>query len=186
MKKAKVYGTRYSQAVTHPSTNRARRCLTSVIGREPVLSTWYGRRRHARAASASDETRSIELTCDDFLIGSGQGGNLNCHIYRLEVANARSSKRRSGGPSTSGQLAYDEYIYIAYKIFSGVEFWHGPTFDQVGCGAPNRGDEPIELNGHRRWKGERVDERANRAIDADCMLHIGVVERASIIDADVA
>ena len=40
-----VYSTRYSQAVTHPSTNRARRCLTSVIGREPVLSTWYGRRR---------------------------------------------------------------------------------------------------------------------------------------------
>src|SRR6056300_1491050 len=37
--KRKVYGTRYSQAVTHPSTNRAGRCLTSVIGREPVLST---------------------------------------------------------------------------------------------------------------------------------------------------
>ena len=43
-KKRKVYSTRYSQAVTHPSTNRARRCLTSVIGREPVFSTWYGRR----------------------------------------------------------------------------------------------------------------------------------------------
>ena len=37
--KQKVYSTRYSQAVTHPSTNRARRCLTSVIGRELVLST---------------------------------------------------------------------------------------------------------------------------------------------------
>ena len=37
--------TRCSQAVTHPSTNRARRCLTSVIGREPVFSTWYGRRQ---------------------------------------------------------------------------------------------------------------------------------------------
>ena len=49
---AKVYGTRYSQAVTHPSTNRARRCLTSVIGREPVLSTWYGRRRQRTAKLA--------------------------------------------------------------------------------------------------------------------------------------
>ncbi|KAF4531018.1 hypothetical protein B566_EDAN018941, partial [Ephemera danica] len=27
------------KAVTHPSTNRAQRCLTSVIGREPVFST---------------------------------------------------------------------------------------------------------------------------------------------------
>src|SRR5258705_428374 len=34
--------TRCSQAVTHPGTDRARRCLTSVIGREPVHSTWYG------------------------------------------------------------------------------------------------------------------------------------------------
>ena len=34
-----TYDTWYSQAVTHPSTNQARRCLTSVIGREPVYST---------------------------------------------------------------------------------------------------------------------------------------------------
>ena len=32
-----------SQAVTHPSTDGARRCLTSVIGRELVYSAWYGR-----------------------------------------------------------------------------------------------------------------------------------------------
>ena len=40
----KAYSTRYSQAVTHPSTDRARRCFTSVFGREPVFSTWYGRK----------------------------------------------------------------------------------------------------------------------------------------------
>jgi len=32
-----------SQSVTHPSTNHAQLCLTAVIGREPMLSTWYGR-----------------------------------------------------------------------------------------------------------------------------------------------
>ena len=34
----KVYSTAYSQAVTHPSTNAAQPCLTSVIGRELVCS----------------------------------------------------------------------------------------------------------------------------------------------------
>ena len=43
--KNEAYNTGYSQAVTHPSTNPARQGLTSVIGREPVLSLWYGRRR---------------------------------------------------------------------------------------------------------------------------------------------
>ena len=60
-KRQKAYSTGYSQAVTHPSTNPAQRCLTSVIGREPVFSPWYGR-RHLRwsktsifvAASASE------------------------------------------------------------------------------------------------------------------------------------
>ena len=46
MKKVpKAYNTRYSQAVTHPNTNRARRCLASQIRRDGVCSTWYGRRR---------------------------------------------------------------------------------------------------------------------------------------------
>ncbi len=37
-KEKKVYSTRYSQVVSLLSTNQARRCLTSVIEREPVLS----------------------------------------------------------------------------------------------------------------------------------------------------
>ena len=39
-----VYSNLYSQAVTHPSTNLAQCCLTTVIRQELVLSTWYGRR----------------------------------------------------------------------------------------------------------------------------------------------
>ena len=41
----KAYNTRDSQAVSDPSTNRAQRCLTCQIGRDGVLSTWYGRKR---------------------------------------------------------------------------------------------------------------------------------------------
>ena len=49
-KKAKADSTlRSSQAVPHPSTDRALRCLTSEVKRDPVHSTRYGRRRkHAR------------------------------------------------------------------------------------------------------------------------------------------
>ena len=42
--KSKAYLTWYSQAVTHPSTNQAHDCLTSVIGRELVYSIRYGGR----------------------------------------------------------------------------------------------------------------------------------------------
>ena len=41
----KTYNTGYSQAVTHPSTNPAQHCLTSMIRRELVLSVWYGHRQ---------------------------------------------------------------------------------------------------------------------------------------------
>ena len=37
-----AYSTEYSQAVTHPSTNSAQCCLTTVIRQELVYSTWYG------------------------------------------------------------------------------------------------------------------------------------------------
>ena len=43
--KINVCNTRYSQAVTHPNSNLARCVLTSVIRRELVLSTLYGRRQ---------------------------------------------------------------------------------------------------------------------------------------------
>ena len=43
---------RTSQAVPHPSTNRALCRLTSEVGRDPVHSTRYGRQRKAFHASA--------------------------------------------------------------------------------------------------------------------------------------
>ena len=45
MSKQKVYNTRTSQVVTHPSTTQAQRCLTLEIRRDPVTSPWYGRRQ---------------------------------------------------------------------------------------------------------------------------------------------
>ena len=41
--KINVNNTWCCQAVIHPSTNHAQRCLTAVIKREPVFKTWYGR-----------------------------------------------------------------------------------------------------------------------------------------------
>src|SRR4029434_8150960 len=41
----KAYSTWYSQAVSHPSTNQARHCLASEIGRYRACSVWYGRKQ---------------------------------------------------------------------------------------------------------------------------------------------
>ena len=46
MGKVLAYSTLDSQAVSDPSTKRAQRCLTWLIGREAVFSTWYGRKRN--------------------------------------------------------------------------------------------------------------------------------------------
>ncbi|KAG8234095.1 hypothetical protein J437_LFUL014845 [Ladona fulva] len=45
--------TRCSQAVTHPSTIRALRCLTSVIGREPVIRVFRIRKKHLKIVPSS-------------------------------------------------------------------------------------------------------------------------------------
>jgi hypothetical protein len=59
-----AYSKRCSQAVTHPSTDRSRRCLTSVIGREPVHSTWCGRRHQ----QCENEHRTISRFGVRFLV----------------------------------------------------------------------------------------------------------------------
>ena len=68
----KAYDTRCSQAVPHPSTILARRCLTAVIGREQVCSSWYGRRQRTicfgetpSSSSFSPHTTSLTTTRSD-------------------------------------------------------------------------------------------------------------------------
>ena len=63
----KVYNTWCSQAVTHLSTNHARRCLTAVIGREPVFSTWYGRRHLCEKIGAYKYTQTKSAVIRPFL-----------------------------------------------------------------------------------------------------------------------
>lgn len=61
-KKEKAYSTRYSQAVSHPSTNQARPCLASEIRRDRARSGWYGRRRRRVVAVAPQEPAAA-LAC---------------------------------------------------------------------------------------------------------------------------
>ena len=62
MQKSKdANSTQCSQAVSHPSTNRAQHCLTSVIGRELVYSMWYGRCREKRVKWARVDRQAALL-----------------------------------------------------------------------------------------------------------------------------
>ena len=56
-----VYSNLYSQAVTHPSTNRSQPCLTSVIGRELVYSRWYGRRHLGKGKNSTWWTQNRQV-----------------------------------------------------------------------------------------------------------------------------
>ena len=62
----KAYGTGSSQAVPHPSIIQARRCLTSVIIRERVCTSWYGR-RHDSPSCGCYCFATFRPICQDFL-----------------------------------------------------------------------------------------------------------------------
>lgn len=80
-KQKRAYDTAYSQAVTHPSTNAAQSCLTSVIGRELVFSTWYGRRHEQRFWVTSTfgppaGKQRLHTECWQERVGGGPSGRL--------------------------------------------------------------------------------------------------------------
>ena len=59
--KIDAYSTEYSQAVTHPSTNSAQCCLTTVIRQELVYSTWYGC-KHLQQVKAMSKSKCQRRT----------------------------------------------------------------------------------------------------------------------------
>ncbi len=71
-----------SQAVTHPSTNQAQCCLTSVIGRELVFSTWYGRCRERMwkvgYLNAIPSRRGKKITSPKMQKGTAESLALHC------------------------------------------------------------------------------------------------------------
>ena len=67
--KKKAYSTWYSQAVSHPSTNQARLCLASEIGRDRACSEWYGRKQRQRTTEgliySQWQTRLTQSVCQN-------------------------------------------------------------------------------------------------------------------------
>ena len=83
---------RSSQAVPHPSTNRALRRLTSEVGRDPVYSTWYGRRRQMAAMLLSRANlQERGGWCSDlhhFFVAKGAPDGIGETIERLMLCQA--------------------------------------------------------------------------------------------------
>ena len=66
--KINAYLIQYSQTVTHSSTNWTRDCLTSEIGRDRVLSIWYGDRQKIDNRILIEVMCSRKLTIQLFFI----------------------------------------------------------------------------------------------------------------------
>ena len=92
-KKAKrnAYDTWYSQAVPHPSTNQAQRCLTSQIGRDAVFSTWYGRRRPQGYKTGLYAPLSPSVTVQRV---RGKGTEKSITNFRVKALTARCDASR--------------------------------------------------------------------------------------------
>ena len=92
---------RSSRAVPHPSTNRTLRRLTSEVGRDPVHSTRYGRRRYERSAGSK--------------IQKEQGG-WQATLSQARPAQAEVSQAGSGRPGQARESAKSSGIHFSHRI----------------------------------------------------------------------
>lgn len=108
-KRQKAYDTRDSQAVSDPSTNRARRCLTWQIGRDAVFSTWYGRKRllAARAVPNSEGGERRDRDAAKHQATRGEGATTRrcaffpCHFPENTTPGTRAVHIGAQRPSAS-------------------------------------------------------------------------------------
>ena len=94
---------RCSRAVPHPSTNRALRRLTSEVGRDPVHSTRYGRRRDLLPRSMCEMIVSYlgraERTfhyVDSHKPGGGEAGGQEAGGFPKSRSSHNSARARAG------------------------------------------------------------------------------------------
>lgn len=102
-RKKKAYSTRYSQAVSHPSTNQARPCLASEIRRDRARSGWYGRRRRRLPRNASRACAGFHRSAQ----GQGRAAEGRGAVEGANTAGVRRgppSPRRSTAQPSPTQL----------------------------------------------------------------------------------
>lgn len=143
--KAKAYSTRYSQAVSHPSTNQARPCLASEIRRDRARSGWYGRRRwrprpgalRARAGLAGPSQPGAGRPVERGRAPPGDPGPRSLPPGPQRTWAASTDWRRAPGPG------------------AGCPAWRGRAGGPSPTGEPEDEDQD-EDGGLRGWGGPRA------------------------------
>lgn len=79
-RQAKRLQPRYSQAVSHPSTNPSRPCLASKIRRDRVPSGWYDHRRRSGYHQAP-KSPALPPLCSDLPVGPASHTSTGLALY---------------------------------------------------------------------------------------------------------
>ena len=122
-KSAKANNTWGSHVVTHHSTNQARRCLTSEIGRDPVFSMRYGRKQ----SSCFRETR-----------GPNQGGRPRGHSIKAngepQTEHSQPVLKKLVSPDSA---TFFQSLDFAHLVFRGKRLCTGLITKHPGLRGPD-------------------------------------------------